>query len=125
MKFKDCTGECRRTGCDCGAVTQDGKTIHIPLMLKDGAPATFEDRQRMRDGVKGMTVADAAKLPIYDDVRGHVVSGMDAAEYYALMDGAKPDARGNTGLAARDAAHARQDHARDRYVNQVSNAWRA
>lgn len=63
------------------------------LRIGDGQRAeattmTDADRQAMRDTVRGMPLAQAAALPLYDGVRGVVTSGMPAEQYYAILDGA-------------------------------------
>lgn len=49
---------------------------------------TDAEKQTMRDSVRGMPLYQAAKLPIYDNIRGLTTSGMRAERYYAILDGA-------------------------------------
>lgn len=85
---------CSGPVCSCGAAgtVKDGSGVSVPLMMSDGTLSSTvmsdAQRQAMRDGVKGMPPHQAAALPIYNDVRGMPHGGMDAAEYFALMDGA-------------------------------------
>ena len=52
---------------------------------------TDSEIRSMRDSVRTMTVSEAAKLPIYDNVRGGLMSGRPAEQHCALLDGAQPD----------------------------------
>ncbi len=105
-----------------GEVLRDGDSVLVRMLAKDGATRkplammTDAERQTMRDSVKGMPLSQAAALPIYDAVRGSVMSGRPAQEHYALIDGAEPD---------RTAAQDRADAYRDGYVDRLSTAWRA
>lgn len=75
------------------AGTQDHKRV-----LSDA------EAQTMRDSVQGMPLDQAAALPIYDDVRGRMMSGMPAERYCALVNGAVPAAPAMTADQARGAA---------------------
>uniref|UniRef100_A0A7C1NXI0 Uncharacterized protein n=1 Tax=Agrobacterium albertimagni TaxID=147266 RepID=A0A7C1NXI0_9HYPH len=95
----------------------------------------------MRDSVRGMPVAQAAALPIYDNVRGLRVSGMPAPEYYALLSGAVPASKTPVREASQSAAY--RDHMiegmrnayldtpgseatpQELYERRISNAWKA
>lgn len=129
-----CDGSCRSGRCKCGVpgVLSDGEWVHVPLLLRDGAPAPNTERKplammtdaetrTMRDSVKTMTVEDASKLPIYDNVRGARWSGMPAEEYFALTDGAKPVP--NQSFENIDRL-AHKQVAQDAYERRISNAWR-
>ena len=82
---------------------------------------TDAETRTMRDSVKTMTVQDASKLPIYDNVRGACRSGMPAEEYFALTDGAKPVLNQSFGNIDR-LAH--KQVSQDAYERRISNAWR-
>lgn len=116
--------------CTCGAVQdgvlRNGATLHVPLLMKDSAPPAIRKEltmmndaeiKSMRDSVRGMLVAKAAALPIYDNVRGLTVSGMPAPEYYAVLDGAVRNPP--TEAFIDKAAH------QELYERRVSNAWKA
>lgn len=125
---------CREAGhrdCVCGAcvngVARDGAVIHIPLMMKDGQPVapssgrtlsmmTDTEIRTMRDRVKTMTASEAAKLPIYDNVRGALMGGGPAEVHCALVDGARPD-------PVNDEKIDRMAH-QVLYEHRVGNAWR-
>ena len=82
---------------------------------------TDAETRIVRDSVKTMTVEDASKLPIYDNVRGARWSGMPAEEYFALIDGAKPVP--NQSFENIDRL-AHKHVAQDAYERRISNAWR-
>lgn len=119
-----CDGRCRRGGCEAvdeRGVLRDGATIVTNMMMTDAARSpnperkplhmmTDTEKRGMRDSVPSMSVADAAKLPIYDDVRGLSANGMPAEEYHAAMDGAG-GADVAKAFARRDAAYdSQEDH---------------
>ena len=93
--------------------------------LRIGDSATPKELHKMDDAeirdmyarVKTMTVDEAAKLPIFDNVRGAMVSGMPGERYWAGVAGAK-----NT-TAVTDADH-RSDALRDHLADQQRNAWK-
>lgn len=70
-----------------------GAELRIGDSSKDLTTMTDAEKRAMRDSVQGMALKDAAALPIFDDVRGHWVSGMPAEEYYAITAGARVEAR--------------------------------
>lgn len=120
--------------CKCGAVidgiVQDGRWITIPLMLRDSAQPLSErktlqmmtdsEKKTMRDSVRGMDQIEAAKLPIYDDVRGLIDhSGAPMPEMMALRDGATYQAP----AATKD--QCRAEAARDHMIHRQNNAWRS
>jgi hypothetical protein len=72
---------------------------------KDIKAMSDAEKQTMRDSVRGMSLAQAAALPIFDDVRGMWHQGMKAEEYFAITAGAVVDANELTGdaKAANDA----------------------
>lgn len=129
-----CDGSCRaRKGlCACGAlkdgILQDGHSLHVSLMLKDGATIpgdrkdlammTDSEVRTMRDSVCGMPIDQAEKLPIYDDFRGFQSSGMNGARYAAMCDGA--DCSKVEYTADQDRRDAHYDHMKDR----IGNAWK-
>ncbi|MBB5041893.1 DUF2213 domain-containing protein [Shinella fusca] len=82
--------------------------------------ATVEDAERraMRDSVKGMPLTDAMALPLYDDIRGVIVSGMPAERYYAILDGA------NVGEHRRSAEEIACDQAYTKMVADLNKAYR-
>jgi hypothetical protein len=49
---------------------------------------TDSEKKTMRDSVRGMPLAQAAALPIYDDFCHFRTSGLPGNEYAALLDGA-------------------------------------
>lgn len=109
-------------------VLQDGHTLHVSIMLKDGATIpggrkdlammTDTEVRTMRDSVHGMPIGKAASLPIYDNVRGGVMSGMAAERYCAMVDGADvSDGEYTADMARRDAAH-------DHMTDKLRNAWK-
>lgn len=79
-------------------------------MMTDGEIRT------MRDSVKSMTASEAAKLPIYDNVRGALMGGGPAEVHCALVDGARPD-------PVNDEKIDRMAH-QVLYEHRVGNAWR-
>ncbi|WP_333900432.1 hypothetical protein [Agrobacterium pusense] len=119
--------------CKCGSfvdgVLQDGKAASFPLIFKDNASISTEgkniqmmtdsDRQVMKDSVRGMPLSKAAALPIYDNVRGLVTSGMPAERYFAILDGATVTAE--EPLTAQIQAQAAYDH----MVHRLGDAHRS
>ena len=85
----------------------------LDVIATDPAPNA---EKTMRDSVKTMTVSDAAKLPIYDNVRGTAFGGMPADQYFAATDGARPD-------PVTDAHFDRLVHQR-LYERRMEDAWR-
>jgi hypothetical protein len=79
---------------------------------------TDAEKQTMRDSVLGMPLDQAAALPIYDDVRGLMVSGMAAERYFAICNGAiaSPDQPTADEVAANTAY--------DSMVADLNGAWR-
>ncbi|APO67252.1 hypothetical protein IE4872_CH01610 [Rhizobium gallicum] len=75
------------------------------------------EQRNMRDSVRGMSLDQAAALPIYDNVRGAVMSGMPAEKYCAIIDGAIAGGQGMTNDQARVEA------ARDAMIDSY-NDWR-
>ncbi|MBC6714693.1 hypothetical protein H9Q09_00645 [Aurantimonas sp. DM33-3] len=73
----------------------------------------------MMDSATGapMSIADRAKLPQYDNVRGCIVGGRPAEEYYAALDAAADTPEAQRAIAQRDAAY-------DRMVENLSTAHR-
>ncbi|MCA0339775.1 MAG: DUF2213 domain-containing protein, partial [Proteobacteria bacterium] len=59
---------------------------------KDLKTMTDAEKQTMRNSVRGMPLAQASALPIFDDVRGAWHGGMKAEEYFAITAGALVDA---------------------------------
>lgn len=93
------------------------------LRIGDSARArttamTDAERSAMRDSVKGMSLTDAAALPLYDDIRGLIVSGMPAERYYAIIDGANVDER------QRSADEIACDQAYSKMVADLNKAYR-
>jgi hypothetical protein len=80
---------------------------------------TDAERQTMRDSVCGMPLEQAAALPIFDDVRGTVTSGMPAERYFAITYGAVVGARQQT------ADEAKADAAYDQMVKDLNVGHRA
>ncbi|CDZ60463.1 Hypothetical protein NGAL_HAMBI2605_10330 [Neorhizobium galegae bv. orientalis] len=130
----DCKSQ-GHTKCVCGAfkdgVLIDGATVRIPVFMRDSAPPvrkelhmmTDAEKQSMRDSVRGMPLYLAAKLSIYDSVRGTVTSGMPAEQYYALLDGADASRRHepteeNVRMLGDQLA------ARREYAHELNNRWR-
>lgn len=122
----------RGQACKCGAVVdgivQDGKWISVPLMLRDNSVSTEgknlqmmtdSERQAMKDSVRGMPLSKAAALPIYDNVRGLVTSGMPAERYFAILDGATVTAEEPS--TAQIQAQAAYDH----MVHRLGDAHRS
>lgn len=66
---------------------------------KDLKTMTDAEKQTMRDSVRGMPLAQATALPIFDDIRGVWHRGMKAEEYFAITAGAVVDANELTGDA--------------------------
>jgi hypothetical protein len=85
---------------------------------KELGTMTDSQRQSMYDSIRGMPLKDAAALPIFDEVRGLRVSNMDAAEYYAIVNGAVVPA----GVVTGDQAMA--DAAYDQMVADLNGSWR-
>ncbi|PZU74992.1 MAG: hypothetical protein DI546_09460 [Rhizobium sp.] len=85
---------------------------------KDINMMTDAERQTMKDSVKGMTLDQAAALPLYDGVRGAITSGMPAERYFAIIDGAKVEAPKVTDDEARSMA------AYDQMVADLNGSWR-
>lgn len=79
---------------------------------------TDAERQAMKDSVKGMPLEQAAALPLYDNVRGLMTSGMPAEKYFAILDGASAETRTVSDAEARSMA------AYDQMVSDLNNAWR-
>ncbi|OQP86019.1 hypothetical protein BTR14_13125 [Rhizobium rhizosphaerae] len=80
---------------------------------------TDAEAKTMRDSVRGMPLEEAAALPIYDDVRGRMMSGMPAERYCALLNGA---------LVAKQTQTTEQAHAsvaHDQMVADLVNAYRS
>lgn len=131
MPTFNCNQSCRSGRCSCGAideqgVVRDGAALHVGMMFMDNANRaerktltmmTDSEIKNMRDSVKGMPVAQAAALPIYDNVRGLRVSGMSAPEYYALLSGAVPA----NPVSGRDAC--RSAAMRDHMIEGMRNAY--
>lgn len=80
---------------------------------------TDAEQRAMRDSVKGMPIELAAALPIYDNVRGLMTSGMAAEKYYAIIDGATADAPRISDEQAKAMA------AYDKMVADMNTAWRS
>lgn len=80
---------------------------------------TDAEKQTMRDSVHGMPLSQAAALPLYDDVRGAVTSGMPAEQYFALVDGAVVEETPEL-----QKMKAQRDAAYDQMVADLSNAYR-
>jgi len=87
---------CTTPLCSCGGtgIAKDGAGVSVPLMLSDGVTAALgrsttqlssADRQML---VAGKPLHEAAASSLYDSVRGSIVSGMPAEEWFALQDGA-------------------------------------
>lgn len=79
---------------------------------------TDAEKRTMRDSVRGMPLAQASALPIYDNVRGLRTSGVAAEEYYAILDGAVP------GPHVMSDAEAKAEAARDHMIDSMNNQWR-
>lgn len=79
---------------------------------------TDAERQTMRDSVKGMAIEDACKLPLYDNVRGSMTSGMPAEKYFAILDGA------TAGPVQLGDAAAKAEAAYDQMVADLNGSWR-
>lgn len=79
---------------------------------------TDAERQVMKDRVKSMSLDEASALPLYDGVRGLMVSSMPAEQYYAIIDGAKVEPRKVTDDEAKSVA------AYDQMVADLNGAWR-
>jgi hypothetical protein len=78
---------------------------------------TDHEIRTMRDSVRGMPLADAMQLPIYDDVRGVSYGGGSYAQYCAIRDGAVV-----TG-APYTADRARLEASHDQMVHDVGRAY--
>ncbi|WP_164901890.1 DUF2213 domain-containing protein [Neorhizobium lilium] len=85
---------------------------------KDLPMMTDGEKQTMRDSVCGMPLDQAAALPIYDDVRGMVMSGMPAEQYCAIGHGAV------VGQRQMGDAEAKAEAAYDQMVSDLSSAHR-
>lgn len=119
--------------CKCGSfvdgVLQDGKAASFPLIFKDNASISTEgknihmmtdsERQAMKDSVRGMPLSKAAALPIYDNVRGVVTSGMPAERYFAILDGA------TVGNEEPSTAQIQAQAAYDHSVQRLNDAYRS
>jgi hypothetical protein len=92
-----------------GDSTGDRKNLNI---------MTDAERKTMKDSVLGMPLAQAAALPIYDGVRGYIMSGMPAEQYSAICDGA------DTGPRQISDAEAKADAAYDQMVADLNGSWR-
>lgn len=158
MRICDCIGRCICGAVDERGVVRDGHAVRIgSIMFQDGKPAAPSSRRAlammtdteirtMQDSVKTMTASDAAKLPIYDNVRGSTYGGQPAERYFAIADGARPDPVndaqidrmahqvlyerrvGNAWRGADDAAPVRvqhQDNGQAAYEKRLADAWRA
>ena len=121
---------CSGPVCSCGAagVVKDGAGVSVSASMMDGA-AMMTDAQRkaMRDSVKGMPLHQAAALPIYDNVRNASAGGMNAAEWYALMDGAVslPHIGGLPPTARNIADAGDKLGVQIAYERRISDAWKA
>lgn len=82
------------------------------------------EQKAIRNSVRGMPLHRAKNLPIYDGIRGAIVGGRPAEEYYAIMDGAVPSILGAAAPTS-DAinAKAQEIEAHKRYVDSL-NGWR-
>ncbi|MFC3315404.1 hypothetical protein ACFOHY_01025 [Rhizobium rosettiformans] len=116
--------------CSCGAVKDgvlvNGASLHIPVLMKDSAtPQTRKELtmmtdaeiKSMRDSVRGMSVTQAAALPIFDNVRGLRACGMPAPEYYAMLYGATPASQAPNREAAQSRSY------RDQMIEDMRNAY--
>ena len=119
------------------SATQDQRTSDM---------MTNDEIRTMRDSVRGMPLADAAKLPIYADFRGMWRGTMPLCDHYALQDGAILTGTPYTADRARsDAFHDQMVHdmgraylgdrapthvisdpatAREQMARDISDAWR-
>ncbi|NEK15702.1 DUF2213 domain-containing protein [Rhizobium leguminosarum] len=79
---------------------------------------TDAERQIMRDSVRGMPLDQATALPLFDDVRGSITSGMPAEQYFAIGYGAVVGQRQQT------ADEARAEAAYDQMVTDLQNGHR-
>lgn len=79
---------------------------------------TDAEQRAMKDSVKGMPLDQAAALPIYDNVRGMMTSGMPAEKYFAILDGATAD------TPKISDEQARCDAAYQQMVSDMGSAWR-
>ena len=93
----------------------DGKAL-APDERKPLQMMTDAEIKAMRDRVPSMTISEAAKLPIYDSVRGAVVSGHPAERYFAAVDGAKSDPADLQTIDRLASQHL--------YEQRLSNAWK-
>ena len=85
---------------------------------KDINMMTDAERQVMKDSVKGMALDQACALPLYDNVRGMITSGMPAEKYFAILDGASAD----NPTVSDDQARAMAAY--DQMVADLNGAWR-
>lgn len=86
---------------------------------------TDSEQRAMRDTVRGMPLHQAVALPIYDNVRNGFAGGRNAAEYYAMVDGAVPSVLGSREPSFENIdAAAHQMVARAGMIDHISNAWR-
>lgn len=85
---------------------------------KEISTMTDAEVQTMRDSVRGMPMAQAAALPIYDDFRGFYSQGMPGNELQALYDGALPQERQQT------AEQARAEATRDQMIHEMTHGHR-
>lgn len=83
------------------------------------AMMTDAEQRAMYDSVKGMPLADAMALPIFDGIRGSIVSGMEAERYYAIINGASVADRQKT------ADEIACDQAYAKMVADMANAHRS
>lgn len=79
---------------------------------------TDAEQRAMKDSVKGMSLDQAATLPIYDNVRGLMTSGMPAEKYFAILDGA------TAGKPQISDEEAKADAAYGQMVADMNGAWR-
>ena len=100
-----------------------------PISITRKENPRHDDRRgkdNVRDSVRGMPLYQAAALPIYDDVRGSVMSGHPAPDYLAICHGASVD----DALGGRERSFANIDAAaqsiaaRQQREHDLANAWR-
>jgi len=117
----DCNGSCHRGGCECGAIVNDvlqvGRSVRVPMMLRDSAakgtamPTPVIDE---RTGFVDQAFIDAeASKPEYDWCR-HMISrsGFSSlAHEYAMRN-----------LLAASPAGQRAEAAYDHHVHKLSTA---
>jgi hypothetical protein len=94
----------------------DGADRRQPETGKTLSMMSDTEIRMMRDSVKNMTVTEAAKLSIYDNVRGSLMGGRPAEVHFAVVDGARPDPVNDENID-------RMAH-QVLYERRVSNAWR-